>query len=96
MGRLFDVFLTQLAWGDAPENEVRLRHRWMDRSGYDPRGLGRDGWGSLTDYTTEQMEAIPRFTHQQLLGYYSQVLDNVRAFLQGTPIDELLEPAPGF
>jgi hypothetical protein len=96
MGRLFDVFLTQLARGEPPEGEVWIRCGWAERSGYDPRGLGRDGWGSLNGYTLEQMMAVPRFTCQQLLDYYDQVLDSVRAYLQDTPIDGLLAPAPGF
>jgi hypothetical protein len=96
MGRLFDVFLTQLARGEPPENETWMRDGWAERCGYDPRGLGRDGWGSLNGYTLKQVVAIPRFTGQQLLGYYGQVLDAVRAYLQDTSIDDLLTPAPGF
>ncbi|MBN1148844.1 MAG: DinB family protein [Anaerolineales bacterium] len=96
MGRLFDVFLAQLARGEPPENEIWIRGGWAQRCGYDPRGLGRDGWGSLNDYTIEQMRAIPRFSRQQLLGYYDQVLNEARAYLQVTPIEELLAPAPGF
>jgi uncharacterized damage-inducible protein DinB len=96
MGRLFDIFLTRQARGEPPENEVWMRGGWAERTGYDPRGLGSDGWGSVNGYTPEQVAAIPRFTRQQLLDYFDEVLDAVKGYLSELSGEQLFSPAPGF
>ena len=96
MGRLFDVFLTQQARGQAAENECWMRLGWAERTGYDPRGIGRDGWGSVNGYTLEEVDAIPRFTKAQLLAYIDDVYDTVKAYVSDTPMEELQTPGAGF
>ena len=96
MGRLFDVFLTRLARGEPAENECWYAEGWAEKTGYDPRGLGRDGWGSVNGYTAEQVADIPRFSTEQLLDYYDAVLLRARGFVEATQMEQLLAPAPGF
>lgn len=59
MARIFDVSLTQQAKGDLPEEECWFRYGWAEQTGYDPRGIGQNGWGMLTGYTQEEVSAIP-------------------------------------
>jgi uncharacterized damage-inducible protein DinB len=96
MARIFDVFLTRQTKGLPAEEESWFKHGWAERTGYDPRGLGRDGWGMVMGYTIEEMHAIPQFTRERLLGYLDQVYDAVKDYVRETPIEELLTPAPGF
>lgn len=96
MGRLFDVFLTRQVNGDMAENECWFSRGWAHKTGYDPRGIGRDGWGSVNGYTAEEVAAIPRFTGEQLLAYFDDVHDTVKTYLRNTPIDELQTAASGF
>lgn len=96
MGRLLDVFLTQLVLGQLAENECWFRGGWAEQTGYDPRGIGRDGWGSINDYTQEEVAAIPRFTRDQILDYHGQVCDSIRDTVRMNSIEELLKDAPGF
>jgi len=96
MGRLFDVFLTQQAHGQGAENECWMRLGWAERTGYDPRGIGRDGWGSVNGYTLEEVAAIPRFSTAQLLGYIDDVYDTVKATVSDTPMEQLQTPGAGF
>jgi len=96
MGRLLDVFLTRQVKGKAAKNECWIRHGWAQQTGYDPRGLGRDGWGSVNGYTREEIAAIPHFTQEQLLGYLDEVYDAARTYIQNTPMAALKEVAPGF
>jgi hypothetical protein len=96
MGRLFDVFLTQQAQGQRAENECWIRLGWAERTGYDPRGIGRAGWGSVNGYTLEEVAAIPRFSKAQLLGYIDDVYDTVKATVNDTPMEELQVPGAGF
>jgi hypothetical protein len=96
MARILDVFLTQQAKGDLPEEECWFQQGWAAQTGYDPRGIGSNGWGMLTGYTPEEVAAIPPITREQVLGYLDQVYDGVKEYLAGTPIEKLLTPAAGF
>jgi hypothetical protein len=96
MGRLFDVFLTQQVMGESSERECWIRNGWAAQTHYDPRGLGRDGWGSVNGYTPYEVASIPRFTKEQLLSYLDDVYGAVRGYVQATPMADLAEPAPGF
>jgi hypothetical protein len=96
MGRLFDVFFTQQAKGEPAENECWIRLGWAERTGYDPRGIGRDGWGSVNGYTQAEVAAIPRFPTDQLLAYFDDVHDTVKQYVQETPMAELQTPGVGF
>lgn len=96
MGRLLDVFVTQLVLGQLAESEQWLTQGWAEQTGYDSRGIGRDGWGSINDYTPEEVAAIPRFTREQLLDYHGQVVELVREVVTGQTIEALLDDAVGF
>jgi hypothetical protein len=96
MGRLFDVFLTRQAQGKPGEDERWIAGGWAEATGYDPRGLGRDGWGTVNDYTPEEVAAMPRFARAQLLGYLDDVYETVTGYLEATPMSELQTPGAGF
>ena len=96
MARIFDVFLTLQAKGCASDEECWFRHGWAQRTGYDPRGLGLNGWGMLTGYTQKEVAAIPYLSREQILGYLNDVYDTVKEYLRDTPIEKLLMPGIGF
>ena len=96
MGRLMDVFLTQMVRGAPAEEESWFRDGWTERTHYNPRGIGRDGWGSLNDYTQEEVDRVPRLTAEESLGYLDDVYGAVRAYLAETSSSDLQRPAPGF
>jgi hypothetical protein len=96
MGRLFDVFLVQHAMGRQANQECWFQCGWAQATNYDPRGIGRDGWGSLNDYSPEEVAAIPRMAREALLGYLDDVYQAVRCFLRETPNETLQVLAPGF
>jgi len=96
MGRLLDVFLTQLVKGEPAENEQWFSQGWAERTGYDPRGIGRSGWGSLNDYTAAEVAQIPRLAVGQLLEHLDQVYDGVRTFIESTTMKDLTAAAPSF
>lgn len=96
MARMFDVFLTQQTQGRPAAEECWFRDGWAARSGYDPRGVGMNGWGMVTGYTQAEAANVPRLEREQLLGYLAGVYDAVRAYVEANPIDDLLQPAVGF
>jgi hypothetical protein len=96
MARILDVFLTQQAKGEPPAEECWFRGGWAAQTGYDPRGRGLNGWGMLTGFTQEEVDAIPPISREQILGYLDQVYDITREYLAATAEEILQTPAPGF
>ena len=96
MGRLLDVFFAQFVLDLPAEKERWFAGGWAGQTGYDPRGLGRDGWGSVNQYTLEEVAAMPEFDLELLLDFIDDVYDIVRDYLLSTPIEKLAEAAPGF
>jgi hypothetical protein len=96
MGRLLDVFFTRHASGLVPEEECWFRFGWAETTGYDPRGIGRDGWGTLNEYTPAEVAAVPRFSWDQVSGYLEDVYQTVRDYLKSTSMLALAKPGAGF
>lgn len=96
MGRLLDVFFTQHVLGMASEQECWIAGGWAEKTGYDPRGLGRDGWGSVNEYTLEEVAAMPQFDLEILLNFIQEVYATVRKYLLDTPMLELTKASSGF
>jgi hypothetical protein len=96
MARILDVFLTQQANGCAPAEEAWFRRGWAQLTGYDPRGLGQNGWGMLTGFSQSDVAAMPQLARAQILGYLNDVYDAVKGYLSSTSEEQLLSSAPGF
>ncbi len=96
MARMMDVFLNRNAIGNLPGGECWFRLGWAERTGYDPRGIGQNGWGMLTGYTREEVVAMPQITREQVLGYLDDVYDSVKEYLSGLSEENLLTPGTGF
>jgi len=94
--RAFDVFMTLHIKDQPREKEVWIQSGWAEKSGYDPHGLGTNGWGMLTGYSLDEMRQIPRFGKEVLRGYYDEMVDVIQTYVEETNEDELAQPAPGF
>jgi hypothetical protein len=95
MGRLLDVFLAQVIEDKPADGECWFQHGWADRTGYDPRGIGLEGWGTVNEYTLEEVAALPHLTTAELLGYLDEVYDRVKGFINEVSMSELSQAAPG-
>jgi hypothetical protein len=96
MARMFDVFLTRQALGEPSDAETWFHEGWAERTGYDPRGVGQNGWGMLTGYSLDEAAQVPRMDREDTLAYLDQVYDRVRGYLEGITMDELQQPGAGF
>jgi hypothetical protein len=96
MARIIDVFLTQQAIGDSEEEECWFRNGWAERTGYDPRGIGQNGWGMLAGFTQEEVTEIPKLKREQMLTHLNEVYDKVGAYISNTPMEKLQIPSSGF
>lgn len=96
MGRLFDVFLTHQGEGRAPEEDCWFRHGWAARTGYDPRGIGQNGWGMLTGFSVEEANQVPDLSREEIITYLNQVYDEAHDYLASHDINYLLTPCARF
>ena len=94
--RAFDVFMTQHIKDQSNEKEVWIQSGWAEKSNYDPRGLGTNGWGMLTGYSLDEMRQIPKFGKEILRGYYHEIVTVIQTYVRETNEEELAQPAPGF
>ncbi len=95
MARMFDVFLILQAKGAPPEAECWFREGWAERTGYDPRGIGQNGWGMLTGYSLEEAAQVPHLDREESLAYLDQVYDSVRDYLEITTHGRITEARCG-
>jgi hypothetical protein len=96
MGRILDVFFHQLTLGLPAIQERWFKGGWASKTGYDPRGIGRDGWGSVNEYSREEVAVMPKFELGLLLEFIDDVYTTLRKFLKDSEMSELSEPAIGF
>lgn len=92
MARTFDVFLTLLVKGLAPEQELWVSANWAAQTDYDPSGIGSRGWGALMGYSQEEVAAVPLLDKEQSLSYLDVVYDAVKDALANTPFENLEQP----
>ena len=48
MARILDVFFILQFKGDSSAEECWFKNGWAKQTGYDPSGIGLNGWGMLT------------------------------------------------
>src|SRR5258708_38802066 len=55
--RWLDLLTVRAFENRPPEEELWHTRGWAEKTGYDPRGIGFQGFGALTDYTQEEVAA---------------------------------------
>lgn len=69
--RWYDLFGTVSLVDGKIDDQHWFRDGWMERTGYDPRGLGSGGLGNITGYTVDQMLAVPHLSAIDLAAYHT-------------------------
>jgi hypothetical protein len=84
------------AFGGRPaDQQLWFTQGWAARTGYDPRGLGVHGYGTLTGYTLEEVARVPALTAAELLAYLEQACQALRTQVLAIGQDDLHTPPPG-
>ena len=84
------------AFGDRPQSEEQWwTQGWATSTGYDPAGIGQDGFGAITGYTVEEARAIPHLSAADLTMYLDQVCSAMIEAIRVLPEGALHELAPG-
>ncbi len=87
MARWIDV-LARILGGAQPSTERWFTDGWAQRTGYDPRGKGDGGLGTMTGYTFQEVLAIPGLTTTDLVRYLESVTGPLAQRLRALPEDE--------
>jgi DinB superfamily len=65
--------LTVRAFENRPPEEEQWHIRgWAKKTGYDPRGIGYQGFGVLADYTQKEVAEVPVLDANELITYLDQ------------------------
>lgn len=94
VARGLDFLAARVLRGGAAEEELWHAGGWRERTGYDPRGHGYGGWGVITGYTWEEVEAIPRLTAAESLQYLDEAVTAVTIELARFTSETIRRPAP--
>ena len=87
MARWIDL-LTRVLDGTQPSTERWFTDGWAQRTGYDPRGIGDSGLGTMTGYTFEEVLKIPRLGAIELIRYLDSVVGPLAQRLRALPDDD--------
>lgn len=86
-------FLAVCAFQGRPQDQQQWFTRgWAMRTGYDPRGIGEYGYGTLTGYTIEEVNQVPALTVDELLTYLGQTAEALRAYILALDPAQLQQP----
>ncbi len=95
IGRWLDLLKVRVLDNLPPEMEQWHTRGWTAKTGYDPRGVGYRGYGTLTGYSQDEVAAIPILTAEEHLSYLRGVIGVLSARLMRMTDEELHLPAQG-
>jgi hypothetical protein len=95
IGRGLDLLAVRVLQNEPAEAELWHTLGWRERTGYDPRGIGYGGWGVLTGYTWEEVQALPTLSASELLEYLDQSSETAAAQVRALGSEAARQPAPG-
>lgn len=83
--RFLDFLAIVVLQNQAQAEQFWYTRGWKEKTGYDPAGKGNRGWGALTGYTVEEMREVPVMDCSDLLAYFDQGYEALKAFLLVLP-----------
>lgn len=92
VSRAFDLLKVLILQAQPPENELWFTNGWAESTGYNPIGLGFDGFGNLAGYTLEEVAEVPILPVEDQLAYFDQACSALSAYLAGLPDEAILRP----
>jgi len=93
--RWLDLLAVRAIQNRTQAEEQWFTRGWAEKTGYDPRGIGLNGFGAITGYTWAEVEAIPKLTADDLVTYLDQVVGALQGQLQSLSTETLHQPSPG-
>ena len=95
LARLMDMFVTMRLNDNPIDDEKWFTDGWMEKTGYDPRGLGSRGLGVLIGYSPEEMLQVPVLSIEDMQKYFDDTHTTLVDLFNNLSPDALDEQAPG-
>ncbi len=95
LARIMDLAVVMRIDNQPIEEELWFKNGWMEKTGYDPRGIGSRGLGILIGYSVEEMMAVPVLPQAEMMQYFDETMDALVAVFAGLGDHQLDELAPG-
>jgi hypothetical protein len=95
VSRWMDLLTVVVLQNRSHDDEQWHTRGWRAKTGYDPRGIGFNGFGAITGYTADEANAVPAMPHDDLLVYFDQTGTALREQLLAMSDEALQQPAPG-
>ncbi len=92
LARSADVVANVIMPANSLDNQAWYRSGWVEKTGYDPAGLGYQGWGILTGYTQEQVAGVPLLSADNLRHYFNEVYTALLTGLENSSADIFDQP----
>jgi hypothetical protein len=92
VSRAFDLLKVLILENQPPENELWFTCGWAEKTGYNPIGLGFDGFGNLAGYTLAEVAGVPILSAKKLLTYFDQACDALYAYLDSLANEDIYRP----
>ena len=93
--RWLDFLLVRGFLNQPPEAEQWHTRGWCEKNGYDPHGIGYQGWGALTGYTWDEVQAVPTLSVDDLLNYLDQTVLAMSDYILALSSEQLHQPIAG-
>lgn len=93
--RWLDFLLVRGFLNQPPEAEQWHTNGWREKTGYDPRGIGYQGWGALTGYRWDEVQAVPTLSVDDLLDYLDQTALAMHDYILALSPEHLHQPIAG-
>lgn len=95
VSRWMDV-LSTLVLGNRPhDQELWFTSGLSEKYRYDPIGIGFNGFGAITGYTAEEMQAIPAMSKDDVVAYFDGTVAAFQQAVLALTDEGLQQAAPG-
>jgi len=95
LARLMDMFVVMRLQIKPIDDELWFTNGWMEKTGYDPRGIGSRGLGVLIGYSAEEMLQVPVLSIEDMQNYFNDTHTALVDLIKNLPDEKLDEQAPG-
>ena len=96
IGRLLDDLWARVVEERPAEEQVWAAGGWLAQTGYDPQGVGDNGWGTLMGFSQRDVDDLPVLSAAQLLDYVAQVCVPLSEAILGVDEETFHQITPGW
>ncbi|MEQ8676121.1 MAG: DinB family protein [Aggregatilineales bacterium] len=93
--RVADLVVNSVFHGKPADDQFWFTGGYAEKYDYNPLGKGANGWGALTGFSIEEMQAIPKISGDDLLNYFDMTFGALQEHIEGMSEAEFDAPISG-